>query len=1003
MADPPGMGESSAAGEDFPTTPRSDVAPTLIAAGSDSPEASAERGSEASQGEIDTLIAGQAPARKRVSGLTAGDRVGRYRIEGKLGAGGMGAVYLAHDPDLDRRVAIKVLHSQVGANAQSAGAQRLLREAQAMARLSHPNVVTVHDVGVVGESLFVAMELIDGDDLRGWLKARPRSWREIVAAFVEAGQGLAAAHEAEIIHRDFKPDNVMVAKSGRICVGDFGLAAGARTPQVAATRAEGGDLTTSWLTSAGTLTVPGAVMGTPAYMAPEQMVGGEITPSADIFAFCVALYEALYDQRPFAGNTVAAIYMSIGQGEIAAVGKGARRAPRRLERLLRRGLALEPEDRPPSMVAVLAELRPLVAPKALRRLALATIGAAAVATGVALWSAGEDEAVICDGGVDEVAEIWSSDRQAELQRAFEETGVIHAEETWGRVSASVERTLSRWQGARREACEETHHSAQFSEEILALRVGCLGRQLGELDALLGFLAAADPQVVDNAVRLVSGVSDPRSCDPAEVLADAAKGRTRSPELDALEAELAGAVRLHQAGKYAEALVVLDRLHSAAQERGDAVFLAELLVQLSHTAYFDHRADAGELLREALEANLRAGRDRDFANVAADKLGLVAADPEERVLWFQLGEAALARSEEREGSLDSVRAKLKTNYGNGLRNSGRPREALAFHREALRLHRKVDESSYLVGDGSFNVAASLAWLERYDEAAELIREASAIWERELGSKHPRMIKAHRSLALISKSEGDNEGALKAAREMLALSQHLWGEEALRLVDPLVIIGVVQVWMGDFAGAAEVYARALTIVQAHPPGRDSEAFYMMYADLEIARGNLDRGEELAKLAAGQVEERAAEEPFWAEYNGMMTELALRRGDLATAQREFDRWWACLQAQESISSGSFGYVSLRAAELALHRGAIAEGLTGLALFESQHPLPLKQPLLRGMFLWARARLLHRAGREPRARADATEALMHLEPLGVGYEPLRADIRGWLALRRGAEAEVP
>ena len=996
MADPPGVGgeSSGAADEESPTTPRRDVAQTLIATGGDSPDA-AERASRASEGESDTLLAGRAPARgKHFSRLTAGDRVGRYRIEGPLGAGGMGAVYLAHDPDLDRRVAIKVLHSQLGGNAQSAGSQRLLREAQAMARLSHPNVVTVHDVGVVGESLFIAMELIDGDDLRGWLAARPRSWREIVAAFVEAGQGLEAAHAAEIIHRDFKPDNVMVAASGRICVGDFGLAAGARTPQEAsaATREDEGDLTTSWLASAGTLTVPGAVMGTPAYMAPEQMVGGVITPAADIFAFCVALYEALYDQRPFAGKTVAALYLSISQGEIAAVGKGARGAPRRLERLLRRGLALEPEDRPPSMAVVLAELRPLVAPKALRRLALATIGAAAVATGAALWSVGEDETVTCDGGADEVAQIWSSARQAELLRALEETGVIHAEETWGRVSASVERTLSRWQDARREACEETHHSAQFSEEILALRVACLGRQLGEVDALLGFLGEADPQVVDNAVRLVSGVPDPRTCDPAEVLVDAARGRTRSPELDALEAELAGAVRLHQAGKYAEALEVLDRLHRAAMELGDADFEAELLVQLSHTAYVDHRADAGELLREALEANLRAGRDRDFAKVAADKLGLVAAEPEERVLWLQLGEAALARSEEREGSLDSVLAKLKTNYGNGLRNSGRPREALVFHREALRLHRRVDETSYLVGDGVFNVASSLAWLERYDEAAALVREATTIWERELGPKHPRMIKAHRSLALLSKSEGDNEGALKAAREMLARSQELWGEGDRRLVDSLVIVAVIQVWMGDFVGAAEDYERALAIVQAHPPGPDSEALYMMYADLEVSRGNLDRGEELLGLAAAVVEERSAEEPFWAEYYALRTELALRRGDLAAAQRDLDSWWARLKDQESLGSASIGYFALRAAELAVHRGRIAEGLTVLALFESQHPLPLLQPLLRGTFLWARARLLHRAGRESRARADATEALAHLEPLGVGYEPLRADIRGWL-----------
>ncbi|HFE43864.1 MAG TPA: serine/threonine protein kinase, partial [Nannocystis exedens] len=244
--------------------------------------------------------------------LVAGDRVGRYRIEGKLGAGGMGTVYLAHDPDLDRRVAIKMLHTRVGSGDPSQGSKRLLREAQAMARLAHVNVVAAHDVGVLDGSLFIAMELIDGQDLREWLAECPRSWREIVIAFIEAGRGLLAAHEAGIVHRDFKPENVMVAANGRICVGDFGLAAASSAPQVASQ----GDLSTSCLSSAGTLTAAGAVMGTPAYMAPEQMVGGEITAAADIFAFCVALYEALYDQRPFEGGSVAALFVAISNGAL---------------------------------------------------------------------------------------------------------------------------------------------------------------------------------------------------------------------------------------------------------------------------------------------------------------------------------------------------------------------------------------------------------------------------------------------------------------------------------------------------------------------------------------------------------------------------------------------------------------------------------------------------------------------------------------------------------------
>ena len=378
--------------------------------------------------------------------LVAGDRVGRYRIEGKLGAGGMGTVYLAHDPDLDRRVAIKMLHTRVGSGDPSQGSKRLLREAQAMARLAHVNVVAAHDVGVLDGSLFIAMELIDGQDLREWLAECPRSWREIVIAFIEAGRGLLAAHEAGIVHRDFKPENVMVAANGRICVGDFGLAAASSAPQVASQ----GDLSTSCLSSAGTLTAAGAVMGTPAYMAPEQMVGGEITAAADIFAFCVALYEALYDQRPFEGGSVAALFVAISNGALEPPPRS--KVPRRLEALLRRGLQGKPEDRPASMEAVLTGLTPLVTSRSkfwIPVVALAVFGALTAAT----WGFSE-EPVSCIGGATEVAEVWSDERQEALREAFESTGVVYAAETWQRVQAGLDAAAQAWADARRRACED---------------------------------------------------------------------------------------------------------------------------------------------------------------------------------------------------------------------------------------------------------------------------------------------------------------------------------------------------------------------------------------------------------------------------------------------------------------------------------------------------------------------------------------------------------------------
>jgi eukaryotic-like serine/threonine-protein kinase len=288
--------------------------------------------------------------------LAAGTHVGRYVAQGLIGRGAMGAVYAAYDPDLDRKVAVKILRadSLSGAARQQVRA-RLLREAKAMARLSHPEVITVYDVGSFGEQLFVAMEYIDGGTLRHWRAARHRSYGEILSVYERAGSGLAAAHEAGLVHRDFKPDNVLVARDGRVRVTDFGLA---RIVDGAHAAAPAGQENGAQLDDGGaiTLTRTGTLLGTPAYMAPEQLRGGAADTRSDVFSFCVALYEALYGERPFSGASVAELQ--------AAIERGAVRAPRAMTRLPRwvrapllRGLQAAPKDRFDSMRGLLDALR----------------------------------------------------------------------------------------------------------------------------------------------------------------------------------------------------------------------------------------------------------------------------------------------------------------------------------------------------------------------------------------------------------------------------------------------------------------------------------------------------------------------------------------------------------------------------------------------------------------------------------------------------------------------
>jgi WD40 repeat protein len=274
-------------------------------------------------------------------------QLGHYVLLDELGRGGMGVVYAAHDSKLGRKVAIKMLRSEGGPKLQ----RRLIREAQAMAKLAHPNVVSVHEIGEHQGAAFIVMDHVEGQTLRQWLAGAPRSVAEILAVFMAAGRGLAAIHEAGFIHRDFKPDNLMIRDSGQVLVMDLGIAragADALTSAVAVTGFDGSDHTV------GDLTRDGTVMGSPAYMAAEQFSGGEITPKTDQFSFCVSLWQALYGERPFAGENMATLMDAVTVGQLRAAKRSD--VPAALRSVLERGLQADPQARFESMNALLAAL-----------------------------------------------------------------------------------------------------------------------------------------------------------------------------------------------------------------------------------------------------------------------------------------------------------------------------------------------------------------------------------------------------------------------------------------------------------------------------------------------------------------------------------------------------------------------------------------------------------------------------------------------------------------------
>ena len=672
----------------------------------------------------------------------------------------MGAVYAAYDPELDRKIALKVLHP--GARTGSHARERLLREAQALARLSHPNVVAVHDVGVHDEQVFVAMEFIAGATLSATIEGRKPDNAEILRLYRAAGDGLAAAHRAGLVHRDFKPDNVMVGQDGRVRVVDFGLAQAAaesRTvppgsaPDLAAVARTG-------------LTATGALMGTPAYMAPEQYLGQPTDARTDVVAFCVALYEHLHGRRPFQGDTLAELAESIVSGDLPDSPPGAR-VPGRLRRILLRGLAPDPAHRYPSMEALLADLdRELARPR--RRRAWLLGGAlgltAALAGGLALW--GPDRAAArCARTADEFAEVWSSDARDAGARAFAATGQPYAADAWTRTAARIDAWTAEWTEARRDACLEAARRA-VSPALVDRRAGCFDRQRARLGALLDVFAAADPKIVERAGEVVAGLPDSGECSTAALSVDGPPPPSpeRAPAVDDLRRRLAAADTRFRATYAEAALAAVDELLEEARALGDKPVVAEAAAVAAEAYALLVRGDpAEERFLEAMTVAEAVGDTRRLATILPRWVRFLVrvrsaftearhADRRADALLERLGgDEALLFS-----ALES-RASLTHSVGDDIHAREHFEAAIALG------ERLYGPDSLRLADLHNNFGGMLANSDVAAARKELAR-AFEIWERTLGPDHPKIAYATSNLGRTASERQDMHEAERLYRDV-----------------------------------------------------------------------------------------------------------------------------------------------------------------------------------------------------------------------------------------------
>jgi tetratricopeptide (TPR) repeat protein/predicted Ser/Thr protein kinase len=743
--------------------------------------------SEPSDGVGDgTVVIGGAHPSGGSGAVRPGRTIGRYLVIDELGRGGMGVVLRAYDPRLEREVALKRLHRGAVTAEDRA---RFVREARSLARVAHPNVVGVFDVEEDGGSVTLAMEYVRGTSLARWLAAR-HSLEEVLAVFADIGRGLAAAHAEGILHRDVKPGNVIVGEDRRARILDFGLA---RPDTPAASHERSSDLAVSSDDADGTsLTRAGTVMGTPAYMAPEQHSSHELTAAADQFAYCVMLWEALVGERPFGGKDIEELAAAKRAGPPTWPRTALVRVPARVSEAIVRGLEPDPARRFASMSELLAAIR--IDPDRRRRRIVwggFTLMIAAATWGVAR---GDDPAdARCSGADEQLAGVWDGERRSDVRAAIEATSLAFAGAAWDEASTRLDAYARDWAAMHRDACEATAIRREQSEHTMDLRMACLARARDSVVAATELLAHADAEVVGKVGPVLDGLPDLGRC--ADIALLGAEVEPPPPEAaDAVKVvreQIAEAQVQRLAGKYQRATEIMLAARAAAEASAYEPVLAEAVLELGldQDAAGDWLA-AEATLREALERTL-AQRQREKATQAATALVRVLGDRLDRYVEAHAFATTARGLVGPESGSPRAAAALRSATSTVLVSQGEYGEAETLLRGALDLLREgPSPNASEILEVQRELSAALRLARRYDEARALAEEILAATTETLGPEHPDVADVIAMLARIDQIEGhDAEAeaqyrrALEIRERALGLDHPVRGESLLQLASVL----------------------------------------------------------------------------------------------------------------------------------------------------------------------------------------------------------------------------
>ena len=807
-----------------------------------------------------------------------GKTLDRYKVLAKLGSGGMGVVYAALDPALDRRVALKVLppiREDKGIHLEA----RLRREAQALARLDHPHVVRVYDVGVAEQSVFVAMQLVDGCTLADWLEVERPPARRIIAMYADAARGLAAAHEAGIVHRDVKPSNLLVDRAGRVYVGDFGLARGSwdESEERAPTSSDSNLLDEA-------MTREGSVLGTPLFMSPEQHHGDVVTSRSDQFSLCVSLWQALFGQHPFVDGkwTTSAALDAMARDAVREPPRG-RGVPARVVRALRRGLRSDPIARWPSMATFAAELEP----RSRVRWIAAGLALAGIAGGVGLAMAvgavsGADP---CASAGDKISTVWGAAQALAVRDGFAATGLSYAPNAAGQVITRIDRYARDWSAMRVDACRATRERGEQSDAMLDRRMRCLDRRLGELAAAVRPLGRAPtPDTVDRGLAIAESLTGLDECSDVGALADLREAPATPPrraQVTAIDAELTRLTTALELDPALDERADADRLVAAARATDDGPLSARALLFQGKAR--EAREDYDQALaswREAARLAARAHDDR-AATVALHAVAdtLVGENKHAEALQT-IDDAAIYGA--RVGGNLALQADLAELRARALAGLDRFAESDEAFDHAMALQAQLHgKDSYDALHMMVNRADILRRANRYDEAIGLVTHALPVLEKVMGRASPQVAGAHQVLGNIYLDQGKNDQARHELEQSLAIKRTRFPTGHTKIANALQSLGGVELDVGDLTAADRDFQEAYDI-RRKALGEDNAETLSSAYELGVTRRLQGRVDEARALLEHVLEGRIH---LFGENHTSVANVVDALANVAYLQRRYD----------------------------------------------------------------------------------------------------------------------